>query len=341
MGQNRQVEHIINERAQNEKLRHPFIVRMLNSFQEEKWCCMLFELVNGGDLFTHLRTRGYLSNDGAKTYASEVILALQYIHDWRIVYRDLKPENILLDSKGHVRLSDFGLSKQLRHSNDRTFTVCGTAEYMAPEVVQARGHGFPADFWSFGVLIFEMMSARTPFDAENPYQIYQKVLSGKVDYPRYFDAKVTNLLTQLLDPNRTLRLGAVGDGSEEVKRHQWFRVDWDEVLAMELPVAFEPRVSGPDDLMYFDKFEDVDYHELLIIPEKEMKWFSTFTPEAPANLFAKKKKKKDGDEDDEGDAAASKKSKSRGNTVKKGSTRQSSSRQSSRQKTRQSTGKSE
>lgn len=131
------------------------------------------EFIIGGDLFDLLRDEQYFSNDVALFYASEIILTLEYLHDRNIIFRDLKPENILIAKDGHIKLTDFGFAKDV--TRGRTFTVCGTPEYMAPEVINGQGHGKAADWWSLGIMIFEMLAGYSPFYDENPFTIYKKI----------------------------------------------------------------------------------------------------------------------------------------------------------------------
>merc|ERR1712224_417273 len=143
---------------------HPFIVNVLTTFQDEKRLFMLIEFVNGGELFAHLRLEGRLPNDHAKFFAGEIILAFAYLHTLNIIYRDLKPENCVIDAEGHLKLCDFGFAKIVE---EKTWTICGTPEYICPEIVQSKGHGKGADWWALGILLFEMLAGYPPFYDDN------------------------------------------------------------------------------------------------------------------------------------------------------------------------------
>jgi len=147
---------------------------------------MLFDYISGGELFSRLRKEGRFSYDVTLFYSSEIFLAIQYLHKQNIAYRDLKPENLLIDSDGHIKLTDFGFAKVIE--NDRTFTLCGTPEYLAPEIIKGAkvGYGKSVDWWALGVLIFEMLSGYPPFYDNEPIGIYKKIVTGIIEFPRFF-----------------------------------------------------------------------------------------------------------------------------------------------------------
>ena len=156
---------------------------------------MQLEYVPGGELFSLLRQRGKFETKTAVFYASEIICALDYLHNQQIIYRDLKPENILLDLEGHLKLTDFGFAKRI---TNKTYTLCGTPEYLAPEVILSRGHDHCCDWWTLGVIIFEFLSGCPPFYDENQYRVYEKILTTKIEWPRFFDSSAKDLIKKLL-----------------------------------------------------------------------------------------------------------------------------------------------
>lgn len=169
--------YLIAEKRVLQISRHPFVVRLRYSFQSETTLYLVMDFCSGGELFTQLRKRGKFTEQMSRFYAAEVLLALEYLHDkLGIIYRDLKPENILLDTKGHVKLTDFGLSKE----NKRTNSFCGTPEYLAPEILLGQGHDSAVDWWSFGCLIYELLAGLPPFSSRNKTQLYYDILKVNI-----------------------------------------------------------------------------------------------------------------------------------------------------------------
>ncbi|KAH8868372.1 cAMP-dependent protein kinase catalytic subunit PRKX [Schistosoma japonicum] len=164
------------------QLNHPFIVKLYWTGHDAKFLYMLFEYVCGGELFKYLREVGHFTSETTRFYTSEIILALKYLHSLHIIYRDLKPENLLLDYSGHLKMTDFGFAK---HVKDRTYSLCGTPEYLAPEILQGKGHNHAADWWTTGIIIYEMLVGRPPFydENDNRLHVYQKIVAGDFDFP--------------------------------------------------------------------------------------------------------------------------------------------------------------
>jgi len=231
----RQVEHVNAERYILSRVHHPFVVDLFSTFQDSLNVYMLMSYVPGGELFTHLRRAQRFTPDVTRFYLATIILALKYLHSFNIVYRDLKPENLLLDSKGYLRLTDFGFAKVV---DDRTWTLCGTPEYLAPEIIQSDGHGKAADWWACGVLCYEMLVGYPPFFDETPYGIYEKILNGHVHWPKSMDKLSKDLIKSFLNPDRTKRLGNMIGGPQDILEHPWFRgVDWEALERREIHVS--------------------------------------------------------------------------------------------------------
>jgi len=255
-------------------LEHPFIVNLLAVFQDEKRIFMLMEYVNGGELFSHLRKEGRLPNDNARFYAGIIVLAFAYLHSLLVVYRDLKPENLLICCQGYMKITDFGFAKVVE---DRTWTLCGTPEYLAPEIIQSKGHSKGVDWWALGILMFEMLAGYPPFYDENPFGIYQKVLAGRIDFPRHFDVKVKDLIKRLLTQDRAKRFGCLKGGADDLKKHKWFKgIDWDVMLTRGVSPPFLPSVRTMDDTSMFDKYPESTEGSAPSVAAKDQPLFECF-----------------------------------------------------------------
>ncbi|KAL1617542.1 Serine/threonine-protein kinase [Diplodia seriata] len=255
--QKKEVAHTLGERnilVRTAMADSAFIVGLKFSFQTPTDLYLVTDYMSGGELFWHLQKEGRFNEARAKFYIAELILALQHLHEHDIVYRDLKPENILLDANGHIALCDFGLSKANLTENDTTNTFCGTTEYLAPEVLlDEHGYTKMVDFWSLGVLVFEMCCGWSPFYAEDTQQMYKNIAFGKVRFPR--DALSTegrNFVKGLLNRNPKHRLGANRD-AEELKAHPFFGdIDWDALSKKNLVPPFKPKLKSELDTSNFD-----------------------------------------------------------------------------------------
>jgi len=252
----KQVDHIISEKAILTSLSHPFIVNMFGSFHDTRYIYMMLEYIVGGEFFTHLRKAGRFDNDQSMFYASQIAAIFEYCHGKNIVYRDLKPENILINVDGYVKLTDFGFAKVIEH---RTYTLCGTPEYIAPEVLLNKGHGKPVDWWTLGILIYEMIVGYPPFVDEDPMGIYQKILSGKIVFPKLFDKNAKGLVKKLLTADLGKRYGNLKNGVDDIKQHKWFKdLSWEDLLEKKMQAPFKPQVQGENDTSNFDDYPDSD-----------------------------------------------------------------------------------
>ncbi|KAF9995229.1 hypothetical protein BGZ79_011105 [Entomortierella chlamydospora] len=250
----KQVEHINSEKLILSQVNHPFIVNLFTTFQDDRNLYMLLEYVIGGELFSHLRRAGRFPNDMTKFYAAEIVLAIEYLHERDIIYRDLKPENLLLDSQGHIKITDFGFAKRV---SDRTWTLCGTPEYLAPEIIQSKGHGKPVDWWALGILIFEMLAGHPPFFDDNPFGIYEKILAGRIYFPAFIDSSAKDLIKKLLTADRTKRLGNLKGGSQDIRDHKWFRgVDWEGLEKRTVAAPIVPPHLHEGDTSNFENYPE-------------------------------------------------------------------------------------
>lgn len=252
----KQVEHTNDERRMLQRVKHPFLITLWGTFQDAKNLYMVMDFIEGGELFSLLRKSQRFPNPVAKFYAAEVALALDYLHSMNIIYRDLKPENLLLDRHGHLKITDFGFAKEVP---DITWTLCGTPDYLAPEVVASKGYNKSVDWWSLGILIFEMLCGYTPFwDGGSPMKIYENILRGRVKYPAYIHPDAMDLLQQLITPDLTKRLGNLYHGSRSVLEHPWFaEVNWERLLSKQIEPPYVPPVRGGiGDASLFDKYPE-------------------------------------------------------------------------------------
>lgn len=236
--------------------RNPFIVRLHYAFQTSGKLYLVLTYVRGGDLFTRLNSEVLFTERDVKIYLAEICLAFEHLHKLGIVYRDLKPENILLGADGHIMITDFGLSKDYVHADDaeegKTFSFCGTVEYMAPEVVARKGHDKTADWWSFGVLMYEMLTGGLPFQSSNRKTLMKMILSAKLEMPREISHEAQSLLRQVFrrDPKR--RLGF--NGADEIKSHSFFQeIDWEKLSKKEIAPPFKPHLTSDLDTSNFDE----------------------------------------------------------------------------------------
>ncbi|CAG7785469.1 unnamed protein product [Allacma fusca] len=274
----KQVDHVKNEKNILRSIDHPFIINLKWHDKDEYNVYMLFDYIAGGELFSYLRKAGHFSSSTSSFYAAEIVSALEYLHSKSIVFRDLKPENLLLDKEGHLKLTDFGFAKKLseRYSG-LTWTLCGTPEYIAPEVIQSKGHNKAVDWWALGVLIFEMHCGYAPFYHDNSCSTYEKILSGKIEWPKMIDPVVKDIVRKLLVVDRAKRLGNMKNGAEDVKKHRWFRdYSWEDVSHRKLKPPIIPRVAFDGDTRNFAEYADQQSWTLKRISEQDQELFSDF-----------------------------------------------------------------
>ena len=209
--------------------------------------------MQGGDLFYHMHEARVFDFELAQFYVSEIVLALEYLHKNNMIYRDLKPENILLDAIGHIKLTDFGLSKLLNSSNEKAFTICGTIQYIAPEVFINKGYDKMVDWWSLGCLIYEMFVGKFAFNIKNKTKFSLELYNKKLKFPRHMDEDAEDLINKLLVVDPKKRLGYGIDGCNKIKKHQFFEgINWDEIWNKQIIPPFKPELNDELDLKYFD-----------------------------------------------------------------------------------------
>ena len=250
-----QVEHTKTERSVLGNINHPYIVGMAKAFQTADKLFFILDYCAGGELFFHLGKVGRFPEERAKFYTAQITLALEYVHSLDIIYRDLKPENVLLDSKGNVRLTDFGLSKQgVRDHSTGANSFCGTPEYIAPEVLLRLGHGRAVDWWSLGALLYEMITGLPPFYSRNRETMFEKITKADLVFPAGMGEGARDILSKLLVRDPKKRLGS-GDGdADELKQHVYFAdIDWKSLEKGDVPAPWAPTVYGSLDTSQFDQ----------------------------------------------------------------------------------------
>jgi serine/threonine protein kinase len=249
-----QVEHTKTERNVLGYVKHPFIVGMNMAFQSKDKLYFVLDYCAGGELFFHLGKLGKFPEPRARFYAAEIILAISYVHGCGVIYRDLKPENVLLDAAGHIRLTDFGLSKEgISNSSSGANSFCGTPEYLAPEILNRQGHGRAVDWWSLGALLYEMLTGLPPFYCQDRERLFEKIRRAELQYPASLSSDAKHLLRGLLTKDPTRRLGSGPKDADEIKPHAFFAsVKWDKLQRGEIPPPWEPRISGSQDVSQFD-----------------------------------------------------------------------------------------
>jgi serine/threonine protein kinase len=286
-----QVGQTIIERDVLLKLVHPFLVGAHSSFQSPQNIYLVLDYVPGGELFGRLRDEGKFSESRTRLYTAELALGLGFLHSKGFIYRDLKPENILVEASGHLRITDFGLAKgQMSGAGSTTTTFCGTPEYIAPEMLQQQPYTKSVDWWSLGILVFEMLNGLPPFYDENTNKMYRMILQDAIQFPAGISPNAKDFITLLLDRCPSTRLGAGEADVEELKRHPFLSgLNWDEVLAKTIKPEWVPDIKGEGDTHLFDsEFTEEragvsGKEEAYVNPETQLQ-FQGFTSQAESEI---------------------------------------------------------
>lgn len=259
----KQTVNVLNEKNLLSMCDHPFILKLHQAFKDQDNLYLLMEIVQGGELFAYLhrseREREYISEKQATFFASNVLLALEYLHDRDIVYRDLKPENLLIGVDGYIKVADFGFAKLV---TNRTYTLCGTPEYLAPELVLGKGHNKGVDYWALGVLIYEMIVGHSPFAAScanDQMQICRNIVNGKLYFPNWVSSDSKTLIQRLLTNDTSKRLGTTHGGAQAIKNHPWFSdLNWQDVIRKKVEAPWIPMITDAMDTSNFDPCEETE-----------------------------------------------------------------------------------
>ena len=248
-----QEEHTKIERDLLTRINCPFIVNIKFAFQDKDNLYIITEFMQGGELFFHLHKEKRFKDEKAKFYIIEIILAIEYLHKNKMLYRDLKPENVLIDTNGHIKLTDFGLSKIIQKPKEKAYTICGTPQYLAPEVLSDKGYDCTVDWWSLGCVLYELLVGRSPFRILLGDSLNEDFYKKKILIPDYVSDEAQDLITKLLIINPLKRLGYGEDGANKIKQHPYFKgINWDDAWNLKLKPPFIPNLSNETDLKYFD-----------------------------------------------------------------------------------------
>ena len=238
---------ILMERQILMKIHHPFIVQLYFAFQTSTKFYLGMEYISGGELFYHMNKRKKLPIEEVRLYVAEILIALSYLHSQDIIYRDLKPENVMLDSEGHIKLTDFGLSKTMEESSS-TSTLCGTTDYLAPEIILRKNYSFEVDWWALGILTYEMLTEKTPFNNDNRLKMLNDIVHSTPVFPNYVSSDAIEFITALLSKDPKLRPSV-----ERMKKFRFFKnLDWIKIKNREYKPLFLPQFDHLNQALNFD-----------------------------------------------------------------------------------------
>jgi len=250
----KQQSHIVNEMRIMRKLAEricPFLVNLIQTYKDKLRVYFLLDVCLGGELFTILRRRRKFPEPTARFYTACVVEAFVFMHDQDIIYRDLKPENLVLNNEGYLKITDFGFAKKV---SGKTFTLCGTPDYLAPEIVTGKGHGKAVDWWTLGILLYEMVCSFPPFYDEVQLNTYRKIIKGKPRFPRSCSDEVRSLVRGFLIVRAVKRLGMQRGGVKRIRRYPFFEgFDWAKLRACKLKAPIINKVRNINDLSNFEK----------------------------------------------------------------------------------------
>uniref|UniRef100_A0A7N5ZY85 Protein kinase C n=1 Tax=Anabas testudineus TaxID=64144 RepID=A0A7N5ZY85_ANATE len=229
---------------------NPFLTHLYCTFQTKENLFFVMEYLNGGDLMFHIQSCHKFDSHRATFYAAEIICGLQFLHSKGIIYRDLKLDNVLLDSEGHIKIADFGMCKENMQDESRTSTFCGTPDYIAPEILLGQKYNSSVDWWSFGVLLYEMLIGQSPFHGRDEEELFQSIRTDNPVYPRWLTKDAKDILVKLFVREPEERLGVKGN----IRQHKFFsNTDWDALEQRQVPAPFKPTITSPSDCSNFDK----------------------------------------------------------------------------------------
>jgi serine/threonine protein kinase len=270
-----QLEHLQNEVKILSRIRCPYVPELFAVFQDDVSLYILIEYIQGGELFSHLRRQVRFDFPQYQFVCVEIACALRHLHMLDILYRDIKPENILYTKDGHIRLVDFGFAKVV---TEKTYTLCGTPEYLAPEVLQGAGYGQAVDWWMLGALCFEMACGYPPFYGESPFLVYKKILEGKYSFPSGMVPKPAQIfINGCLNSNRANRLGSGSGGFSSIKNNIFFLgIEWNSAAMQLMMPPTVPTVRSDGDSSNYDFFAEESVEEPCNLTKAERESFKQF-----------------------------------------------------------------
>uniref|UniRef100_A0A8C2BBA1 Protein kinase C n=1 Tax=Cyprinus carpio TaxID=7962 RepID=A0A8C2BBA1_CYPCA len=229
---------------------NPFLTHLYSTFQTKEHLFFVMEYLNGGDLMFHIQEKGRFDLYRATFYAAEIVCGLQFLHSKGVIYRDLKLDNVMLDGDGHIKIADFGMCKENVFGENRATTFCGTPDYIAPEILLGQQYSFSVDWWSFGVLVYEMLIGQSPFHGDDEDELFESIRMDTPHYPRWITVDTRDMLEKLFERDPSRRLGIVGN----IRGHLFFKtVNWSALERKEVEPPFKPKVKAPNDCSNFDR----------------------------------------------------------------------------------------
>ena len=267
-----QIESTLLEKEILQNIDHQFLCKLIFYFQTEDRIFFVMPFLSGGELFQHLKKFKRFSEEMVRFYGAQIAIALQYLHDKKIIYRDLKPENILLDEKGYLCLVDFGMAKKLEY-NKKALSFCGTPEYLAPEIIKGEGYDENIDWWSLGIILYEMICGVPPFYDDNLNKIYYLIQNTEVSFPHniYLSDDVKDIIFNLLKKDVKERLG-YSSGIVEIKNHSFFKgINFQDIENKKIEAPFIPKIDNSTDVQNFDEIFTNEDLEMSYIQRNNMK----------------------------------------------------------------------
>ncbi|XP_051985628.1 protein kinase C delta type-like [Xyrauchen texanus] len=229
---------------------NPFLTHLYSTFQSKEHLFFVMEYLNGGDLMFHIQEKGRFELNRATFYAAEIVCGLQFLHSKGVIYRDIKLDNVMLDGEGHIKIADFGMCKENVFGENRATTFCGTPDYIAPEILLGQQYSFSVDWWSFGVLVYEMLIGQSPFHGDDEDELFESIRMDTPNYPRWITVDTRDMLERLFERNPSRRLGIVGN----IRAHLFFKtINWSALERREVEPPFKPKVKSPNDCSNFDR----------------------------------------------------------------------------------------